>query len=126
MSTMCRRWRIEEDFQTAKGLAGLDQGQVTGWRSWHRWSLISMIAYALLAIITSQERRATSDTTRLGLVPMSCRELVKLLRCFTLPRPRQEHDPEHTMRWSVWRRRHQYHAAACHRRWNEVTAASTT
>ncbi|MFB6438792.1 hypothetical protein ACFCVY_18725 [Streptomyces sp. NPDC056411] len=35
---ICRRWRIEETFQRAKGHAGLDQGQVTG----HRHRLPSM------------------------------------------------------------------------------------
>ncbi|GIH23500.1 hypothetical protein Aph01nite_18100 [Acrocarpospora phusangensis] len=126
VSVVCRRWRIEEDFQAAKGLAGLDQGQVTSWTSWHRWSLISMIAYALLAITTSLERSGTTQSAQVEFVPVSCRELVKLLRQFTLPRPRQDIDPEHALRWSVWRRRHQYQAATCHRRWNEVTAASIT
>ncbi|WP_329082447.1 IS701 family transposase [Streptosporangium sp. NBC_01469] len=60
VSMVCRRWRIEEDFQAAKGLTGLDQGQVTSWTSWHRWSLISMIAYALLAITTSLEHSGAS------------------------------------------------------------------
>jgi SRSO17 transposase len=123
---VCRRWRIEEDFQAAKGLTGLDQGQVTGWRSWHRWSLISMIAYALLAITTSLEREGASDNGSLELVPVSCRELVKLLRRCILPRPRQDIDPDHALHWSWWRRRHQYRAATHHRRWNEVTATSIT
>jgi SRSO17 transposase len=30
-----RRWTIEERFQTGKGLVGLDQHQVRGWRSWY-------------------------------------------------------------------------------------------
>nr|WP_237299793.1 hypothetical protein [Streptomyces hygroscopicus] len=42
-----RRWRIEETFQLAKGFAGLDQGQVTCWNSWMRWSLFSLIAAAV-------------------------------------------------------------------------------
>src|SRR5690606_22308248 len=45
------RWKIEEDFQEAKGLAGLDQGQVTCWTSWMRWSLISLFAAAVLAAV---------------------------------------------------------------------------
>jgi hypothetical protein len=85
-----------------------------------------MIAYALLAITTSLERSGTTQSAQVEFVPVSCRELVKLLRQFTLPRPRQDIDPEHALRWSVWRRRHQYQAATCHRRWNEVTAASIT
>ncbi|QRX89955.1 hypothetical protein [Streptomyces noursei] len=31
---ICTRWKIEEDFQSAKGLTGLDQGQGTCWNSW--------------------------------------------------------------------------------------------
>ncbi|GLX02242.1 hypothetical protein Misp02_63280 [Microtetraspora sp. NBRC 16547] len=126
VSVVCRRWRIEEEFQAAKGLAGLDQGQVTSWTSWHRWSLISMIAYALLATTTSLERGGSTGTQDGEFVPVSCRELVKLLRLFVLPCPRQDVDPGHALRWSLWRRRHQARAAACHRRWNEVTAASAT
>ncbi|WP_433354209.1 IS701 family transposase [Microtetraspora malaysiensis] len=126
VGVVCRRWRIEEDFQAAKGLTGLDQGQVTGWTSWHRWSLMSMVAYALLAVTASLERGDTTQTGEVELVPVSCRELVKLLRGFALPRPRQDIDPEHALRWSLWRRRHQYRAATCHRRWNEATAASIT
>jgi hypothetical protein len=30
-----QRWRIEECFQTGKGLVGLDQHQVRRWRSWY-------------------------------------------------------------------------------------------
>ncbi|MGV9384977.1 hypothetical protein ACWDRB_54865 [Nonomuraea sp. NPDC003707] len=55
-AAQCRRWRIEEDFQAAKGLTGLDAGQVTTWASWHRWSLISMIAHVLPAVVTGLER----------------------------------------------------------------------
>jgi hypothetical protein len=107
VSVVWRRWRIEEDFQAAKGLTGLDQGQVTGWTSWHRWSLLSMIAYALPAVTTSLEHCGTITDASVELVPISCRELVKLLRLFTLPRPRHHIDPEHALRWSLWRRRHQ-------------------
>lgn len=126
VAVVCRRWRIEEDFQAAKGLTGLDQGQVTTWTSWHRWSLISLIAYALLAITTSQERGGSTGVHDGNFVPVSCRELVKLLRRFVLPPARQDIDLEHALHWSLWRRRHQARAAACHRRWNEVTAASIT
>src|SRR5690349_24728434 len=32
-----QRWRVEESFQTGKGLTGLDEHQVRRWTSWHRW-----------------------------------------------------------------------------------------
>ncbi|MEN8654564.1 transposase [Streptomyces sp. 21So2-11] len=60
------------------------------------------------------------------MVPVSPRELLALLRVFALPRPRQDTNPAHALRWSRWRRHHQHRATACHRRWNEISAAATT
>ena len=51
-----RRWTIEESFQTGKGLTGLDQHQVRRWTSWHRWTILAMLAHAFLAVITAAER----------------------------------------------------------------------
>lgn len=129
VSAVCRRCRVEEDFQGAKGLAHLDTGQVTCWTSWHRWSLMSVLAYALLAVSALREQRRTDPAhpdNDMAMVPVSPRELLALLRIFALPRPRQDTDPAHALRWSRWRRHHQHHATACHRRWNNVTAAATT
>ena len=104
VSAVCRRWRVEEDFQGAKGLAHLDTGQVTCWTSWHRWSLMSMIAYALLAVGALQERQRVCPGGELAMVPVSPRELLALFRVFALPRPRQDTDPAHALHWSNWRR----------------------
>jgi SRSO17 transposase len=41
-----RRWTVEEAFQAAKGLAGLDEHQVRCWTSWHRWVTLAMLAHA--------------------------------------------------------------------------------
>ncbi|MFH8533287.1 hypothetical protein ACH4GE_33265 [Streptomyces tendae] len=38
------------EYDCAKGFTGLDQGQVTCWNSWMRWSLFSLIAAAVLAL----------------------------------------------------------------------------
>jgi SRSO17 transposase len=46
-----RRWTVEESFQAGKGLAGLDEHQVRRWISWQRWTLLAMVAHALLAVI---------------------------------------------------------------------------
>lgn len=124
VSAVCRRWRVEEDFQGAKGLAHLDTGQVTCWTSWHRWSLMSMIAYALLAVGALHERQHAHPDGELAMVPVSPRELLMLFRVFALPMPRQDTDPAHALHWSNWRRRHQHRATACHHRWNNVTAAA--
>lgn len=51
-----QRWRIEESFQAAKGLVGLDQHQVRRWTSWHRWTTLAMLAHAFLAVATADER----------------------------------------------------------------------
>ena len=48
-----RRWSIEESFQAGKGLAGLDEHQVRRWTSWRRWTLLAMIAHALLAVLAA-------------------------------------------------------------------------
>ena len=53
-----RRWTIEERFQTAKGLVGLDQHQLRRWRSWYRWATLAMLAHAFLVVtaLTDQAR----------------------------------------------------------------------
>ncbi|MDQ0988849.1 hypothetical protein [Streptomyces sp. V3I7] len=58
VSLVCRRWRVEDDFQDAKEICHLDKGQVTCWNSWHRWSVIALVAYAFLAVAAALERAA--------------------------------------------------------------------
>ncbi|WP_405933362.1 hypothetical protein [Streptomyces sp. NBC_00827] len=126
VAVVCRRWRIEEDFQAAKSLAGLDEGQVTCWTSWMRWSLISLIAAALLTVATTRHHAVSaldeSGTESEPMIALTRPELLQLLRTFALPQPVTA--PEHVLHWSRWRRRHQHRAAVCHHRWNEVTAAA--
>ena len=50
-----RRWTVEESFQAGKGLAGLDEHQVRRWTSWRRWTLLAMLAHALLVVIAANE-----------------------------------------------------------------------
>ena len=57
-----QRWRIEEAFQAAKGLTGLDQHQVRRWTSWHRWTTLAMLAHAFLAVATATERERPTRT----------------------------------------------------------------
>ncbi|MFK0297529.1 IS701 family transposase, partial [Streptomyces sp. NPDC090442] len=45
-----------DDFQDAKATCHLDKGQVTCWNSWHRWSVIALVAYAFLAVTAALER----------------------------------------------------------------------
>jgi SRSO17 transposase len=116
VSLVCRRWRVEDDFQDAKETCHLDKGQVTCWNSWHRWSVIALVAYAFLAVTAALERAAQTsrnDPAEADLVPLSSHELLRLLRALILPPPRR--DPEHLLWWSTWRRRHQHRARLCHR-----------
>ena len=51
------RWRIEEDHQLAKQSTGLDAGQVIRWKSWHRWTALSLLAYIYLAVAVALQRQ---------------------------------------------------------------------
>jgi SRSO17 transposase len=125
VSLVCRRWRVEDDFQDAKEICHLDKGQVTCWNSWHRWSVIALVAYAFLAVTAALERAAQTgrnDPAEADLVPLSSHELLRLLRALILPPPRR--DRPHLLWWSTWRRRHQHRARLYHRNWH--TYADTT
>jgi SRSO17 transposase len=53
-----RRWTTEENFQAAKGLAGLNEHQVRRWTSWYRWTTLAMLACAFLTITAATEHTA--------------------------------------------------------------------
>jgi hypothetical protein len=97
-----RRWTIEERFQTAKGLVGLDQRQVRRWRSWYRWTTLAMLAHAVLVVAagTGRTRRPSPS----GLIGLTCNEVQHLLATL---HARPAGDLAHRLRWSLWRRRHQ-------------------
>jgi SRSO17 transposase len=57
-----RRWAIEESFQAGKNLAGLDEHQVRRWTSWRRWTVLAMLAHALLAVTPHATEPATPPT----------------------------------------------------------------
>ncbi|QUQ63911.1 hypothetical protein JJ691_16280 [Kutzneria sp. CA-103260] len=63
------RWRVEESFQSSKDLAGLDEHQVRCWRSWHRWTVLAMLARAFLSVMTASQTRAAVDTIE-ELIPL--------------------------------------------------------
>jgi SRSO17 transposase len=119
-----RRWAIEEDHQQAKQTCGLDAGQVIRWRSWHRWSALSLLAYLYLAVATAAQRQHdAAHPDLLQLRPISIPELLRQLRGPVIGEPRR--DQAHRLAWSIWRRRHQYRAWQAHLRWH-VYASSTT
>ncbi|MGO4650024.1 IS701 family transposase [Nocardia sp. 2YAB30] len=104
-----RRWSIEENFQTAKGLTGLDQHQVRRWTSWHRWTVLVMLAHAFLTVLAIATR--TTDPTPTGQIPMTRNEIRHLFAALLI---QPIHDAWHRLRWSTWRRRHQHRAKTSH------------
>jgi SRSO17 transposase len=104
-----RRWTVEEDFQAGKGLAGLDEHQVRRWDSWHRWVTLAMLAAAFLTITAAAEHAAGAPPD--GQIPLTRNEIGHLFATLiTWPL----RDLWHRLRWSNWRRRHQYRARTCH------------
>jgi len=138
-----KRWPVEECHQQGKGQAGLDQHQVRTWHSFHRHTVLSMCAQALLAIAAArpappatqppaasgnQQPEAWRDTGKLpataddqppgddpGLVKVSVPETRRLLRLAATPISRAARDAGYA--WSRWRRRHQARA-----RWHHYHA----
>jgi SRSO17 transposase len=115
LSTLVRvagqRWRIEESFQAAKGLTGLDQHQVRRWTSWHRWTTLAMFAHAFLAVATAVERDYAPAPA--GLIELTVNEFRRLFDALLLA---AKHTINTLLAWSRWRRRHQARARECHYR----------
>jgi SRSO17 transposase len=109
-----QRWCIEESFQAAKGLTGLDQHQVRRWTSWHRWTTLAMLAHAFLAVATATERDAQPTPT--GLITLTVNEFRRLFDALLLV---THHTLTSLLRWSAWRRRHQHRARQSHYRRRE-------
>lgn len=94
------RWRVEETFQSGKGLAGLDEHQVRRYASWSCWVTLAMLAHALLAVVRVEER---ARCPALGqMIPLTCNEIARL---FITLISQHVHDTAHRLRWSHWRRR---------------------
>ena len=109
-----QRWRIEESFQAAKGLVGLDQHQVRRWTSWHRWTTLAMLAHAFLAAATATQRDIAP--TPVGLIALTVNEFRRLFDALLLV---THHSVATLLAWSRWRRQHQYRARLSHYRRRE-------
>jgi SRSO17 transposase len=107
-----RRWSIEESFQSSKGLAGLDEHQVRRWTPWRRWTLLAMLAHALLAVLTAVEREHAPAER--GLIALTCAEVRRLLTTALAPLTAPVDALAHATDWSRWRRHHQHRAKTCH------------
>ena len=142
-----KRWPVEECFQQGKGQAGLDQHQLRLWHSFHRHTVLSMCALALLAVATArppgtpvpwaaadpgttapQAGTGTTDqpehwrdTGRLPVRPGEQPPRDMGLIRVTVPEARRllAVSARGTFRsaWSIWRRRHQARA-----RWHHYQA----
>ena len=93
-------------------MAGLDQHQVRRWTPWRRWTLLAMLAHALLAVITAAERE--HHPAPAGLIELTCAEVRRLLTAGLAPLTALVDAPAHAVDWSRWRRNHQYRAKICH------------
>lgn len=102
---------MEESFQAGKGLTGLDEHQVRRWTPWQRWTLIAMLAHALLAVIAVTEH--AHHPSPAGLIPLTCNEIARLLNRLIIEPTRRLAD---VLNWANWRRRHQHRARTSHYR----------
>ena len=107
------RWRIEEGFQTAKELAGLDQHQVRTWTSWHRWTTLALLAHAFLSVLAAADHDQPE-----GLIPLTRNEIRRL---FSQLLDRGRRALTAIAAWSRWRRRHQANAKIYHYRRHQLT-----
>lgn len=105
VKTAGARWAVEETFQQAKGQVGLDQYQCRGWTAWHRFTILAMLALAILTVIAAKNRSATAH-----IIALTVPEIRRLINVFLA----QPQNITHVMLWSGWRRRHQAHAKISH------------
>jgi hypothetical protein len=104
------RWIVEEDFQTAKGQAGLDQHQVRRWNSWHRHATLALAALAILAICAADASQA-DDHTQPDTIRLSRNEIRRLINILIL---HPAHSTTHHLHWSNWRLQHRARARQAH------------
>jgi SRSO17 transposase len=111
------RWKIEDGFAASKELAALDEHQVRSWTSWHRWTILALLACAFLSVLAAQPDH--TDRHDDPLIPLTRNEIRRLFTGLRqqLPSPRTQ------LHWSRWRRRHQATARACHYRRRALTPA---
>jgi SRSO17 transposase len=111
------RWKIEDGFAAGKELAALDEHQVRSWTSWHRWTILALLACAFLSVLAATQP-GHRDRRDEQLIPLTRNEIRRLFTGLG----RQLPTPGKQLHWSRWRRRHQATAQACHYRRRAVTA----
>jgi SRSO17 transposase len=106
------RWKVEDGFAAGKELAALDEHQVRGWTSWHRWTILALLACAFLSVVAATQPDGGHDGND-QMIPLTRNEIRRL---FTGLGSQQPPAPGIQLHWSRWRRRHQFTARACHYR----------
>ncbi len=99
-----RRWTIEECFEQAKQLTGLNEYEVRSWIGWHRHITLSLLALAMLVVIRTQPRSRSRRKKGADLIPLTVPEVRTLLVTLVLRRTAL---PETVLGFSEWRRHHQ-------------------
>lgn len=61
------RWAIEESFEDAKGVVGLDEYEVRNWTPWYRHITLALLAHAYLEVT---RRHANQDDGKRGGLPI--------------------------------------------------------
>jgi SRSO17 transposase len=105
------RWKVEDGFAGGKELAALDEHQVRSWTSWHRWTILALLAHAFLSVLAAAQPNGGDPHGDL-LIPLTRNEICRLFTGLS----RQQTAPAIQLHWSRWRRRHQATARACHYR----------
>jgi SRSO17 transposase len=111
------RWKVEDGFAGGKELAALDEHQVRCWTSWHRWTILALLAHAFLSVLAATAPHDPGPGAS-QLIPLTRNEIRRLFTGLAHKPPA----PGQQLHWSRWRRRHQATARACHYRRRELTA----
>jgi SRSO17 transposase len=93
------RWKAEDWFAGGKELAALDEHQVRSWTSWHRWTILALLARAFLSVLAAAQPAPAADDQ---LIPLTRNEIRRLFTglCQHLTAPAMQ------LHWSRWRCRH--------------------
>jgi SRSO17 transposase len=112
------RWKVEDGFAGGKELAALDEHQVRTWTSWHRWTILALLAHAFLSVLAAGQPGGSTSRDDL-LIPLTRHEIRRLFTGLS----QQLATPATQLHWSRWRRRHQATARNCHYRRRAQTSA---
>jgi hypothetical protein len=91
------RRKIEDGFAGCKELAALDEHQIRSWTSWHRWTILALLAHAFLSALASQAGQGQPRAEQL--IPLTSHEIRRLFTGLC----QQWQAPARQLHWSRWR-----------------------